>query len=254
MKPFYGLWNPVSGSGAPATGKNGLATGLMNAWSLGEASGTRYNSEHNLPLLENGGTIGSVVGIRTNTRAALFLPNTATWLQTATSSVLQTGEPWTVTCFIKILSSPVLDEDFHQAISLSNGTQTASLSFINSTLDASIRIQVGTAAETAEISDPVTVDLDWSTYTNTWRMYTIGHDGTNAFYSINSDARVTDGTADSLFASSSLADLVLGSSADAVNSPHMAAQYFYHWDRALSEAEVAAVYNSGQGLTRGEIT
>jgi hypothetical protein len=219
------------------------------------------NTERGLPLVETGGSIGVVSGLRGgSTSAARLAGATQPVLKSALTSSIMTGQPFTMAVFVKLYTAPFhddaggsgaawligpgVDENFLKYFALYDNDYTDYSGFVASSYND---------PHYAEAGDPPTLDMAWAPLVGVWQHVAFGYDGTNIWIQRNG------GTRHSAVADSNVLPIADGYMAvggafhsDGSRTPDAAFQFLAHWDdRALSEAgRRAALQRRARAIAR----
>lgn len=223
------------------TSRAAITDNLVSHWKQDEASGNATDSHGSNTLAETSGTIASVAGKVVNSRD-YEAGDTERFVLADNASLSITGNI-TVCAWIN-------------AESFTNSPGTIASKYLTTGNQRSYRLNmvVTTGRPSFGVSQTGTAETAVATWgsnlsTATWYFVCGRYDGTNVSISVNAGTPVTAAYSSGIF--DSTAPFILGSQAD---NDFSGTEYdglideVSVWSRALSDAEVTTLYNSGNGL------
>lgn len=216
------------GPAVPATAPSSLLTGLIAWWDLHEAQGTPRDDDTGLApsLLETGGQVGSASGLLGN--AAQFTGAgtnylSATWTPSQASA-------FSLSAWVK--PATILTNNYVLSITSANGaTIYAGLAYALASSNGIFRVSGGNVAPANGISSG-------------WNHMVGIYDGVNAKYYWNGALLASAAKTGADLSNAALVCVGAQGSTSALSG---LAQLCGVWNRALSDGEIAQLYNGGYG-------
>lgn len=243
--PLSSCIETLFGDSFEAASGNGLATGLTHFWALTEASGDRADSESSNPLVPTGGSIGALTGIRGGTVCALLEDGVDAYLRTANISDIFTGSPVSMSLWVYTVNAPPAEPVLFR---ITGSSPIWSVYLINGG-DVYAASEYETDDGSNYTQNPESGSL--SGYVGAWMHVasTISEDGMQLY--------INGAKVESVASSGVMPSVTTRVQLGAVGGFNLdcGMQFLGIWNnRVLTQSDVTALYNSGTGLTRAEMT
>ncbi len=224
-----------------------LNDNLIAYWKLGEASGTRVDSEPTgTPQnLTDNNTVTQVAGIVGN--AAFFTSGNVEWLSVSDSADLSVGtEDFTIAAWVKLVNLTG-DKIIASHWSTTPSQQRSWLLRLNSAVG---KYEFAVSSDGTSATVTTLADINFATPpTNAWHFVVASHDAVNNQMKISTN----DGTPVTLGYSAgvhdSTGDFDIGARGAGADPMWGAIDEVGFWKRILTAAEITALYNAGAGKT-----
>lgn len=250
--PKMNVTRTINAHRAAAGGGTGLLTGLAAWWSLNETSGTRYDSHSNGLDLTDNNTVGSATGLLSN--AASFNKANSEYFNTADDSALDFTTEFTASLWLKQVAYGGSDYEVY----LAKGTLSSSSFAIYNRYSASNLKILLNATDIVNQFNLTSFTLSTSSFDHLVVVYD-GSQSTNAtklrvFLNNSQKTGSFIGTVPTSLLDRS-GDLYVGYQPGQSGNAYFsgAMDEVGLWSRALTTNEISDLYNSGAGITYGDL-